>query len=113
MRTMSRRDKPEPEPVAADDSSIKQVISFRLPPKTVAWLKREGAARGWSMNETVYRLVEDVQGWFGFPPTITDQFEADRESLGLDWRQYLMHLLTRRYEEVRKNGPGFDRGTRP
>ena len=87
---------------------MKQVLSFRLPIATVAWLKAEGDRRGWSINETVYRLVEDVTGWFGFPPTITQLLEADRKALGVDWRHYRMHLLTRRYEEVRKEGPGFD-----
>jgi hypothetical protein len=104
---MARRD--APRAAVDEDSSAKQAVSFRLTPLTLTWLKREGESRGWSMSGVVGRIVEDLSGWFGLPPTITDPLEADRKALGLDWRQYLMHLLARRYEDVRKNVPGFDK----
>lgn len=105
---MPKRGHPSPSTQEIEDSSIKHVLSFRLPPSTVRWLKAEAERRGWSMSATVYRIVEDLENWFGFPPTITDQLAADRKALGLDWRDYLMHLMTRRFEDVRRNGPGFD-----
>jgi hypothetical protein len=36
-------------------------------------------------------------------------FDTDCAALGLGRREYLMHLLLTRYDQVKERGPGFDR----
>ncbi len=50
---------------------------------------------------------------FRFTPEQTaflmiESLEKDRKALGLSQREYVLHLLARRYERVLSDGPGFD-----
>lgn len=100
------------KPVIDDDvgdTSIKQIISFRISRLLVLWLKDTASAEGRSTNGFVAELIEDARSWFGLPFAMVEAFEADRGALGLSRRHYLMHVLLRRYEQTRQHGPGFDR----
>ncbi len=39
---------------------------------------------------------------------MVEVLEKDRKALGLSPREYVMHLLARRYERVLSEGPAFD-----
>jgi hypothetical protein len=39
---------------------------------------------------------------------MVEALEKDRRALGVSPREYIMHLLARRYERVLSQGPAFD-----
>ncbi len=43
-----------------------------------------------------------------YPVRTVEALEKDRRALGLSPREYIMHLLARRYERVLSHGPAFD-----
>lgn len=95
-------------PAAAEESSVKAVVSIRVPPRTYDWLRAEAAKHGGSLSETACRIFFDVENWFGMPKYQADLLAADRKKLEMDWRDYLTYVMTRRFESVQANGPGFD-----
>ncbi len=46
--------------------------------------------------------------WLGLPHAATALLEANREALGLERYEYLLHLLFPRSLELREKPPGFD-----
>jgi len=71
-------------------------------------MTEQSDAEGISTNEFVVRCIDDLRGVFGLPRTMADALEEDRRALHLNEREYLQHLLTRRYEQLLANKPGFD-----
>ncbi len=82
--------------------------TFRMARELVTFLKGEASARGLDLTAYVNRMLEGVRTWFGLPNAATALLEADREALGLDRYEYLLHVLFQRNHELRENGPGFD-----
>lgn len=86
----------------------RQMQTFRLPRELVSFLKQE-AARGQSdLTGHVVRLLDGVRTWFGLPQAATALLEADREALGMERYEYLLHLLYQRSLLLREKGAGCD-----
>jgi hypothetical protein len=71
-----------------------------------------GAARRYrlrlDLTAHVNRMLDGIRTWFGLPYAATALLEADREALGLDRHDYLLHVLFQRSLELREKGAGFD-----
>jgi hypothetical protein len=88
----------------------KPVISFRMSFRLSAWLKDVSAARGWSMNEYVVRVLDGLRDGWALPIMIRDVLEADRKAMGMDEYDYVCHLVASRYNQIRdQGGPGFEK----
>jgi hypothetical protein len=59
-------------------------------------------------DAVVREVLDDMRTLYGLPMVIVESIEKDRKALGLSQREYVMHLLARRYERVLSDGPGFD-----
>src|SRR5947209_7443749 len=86
-----------------------QQMSVRLPVPLLAWVKSQAEETGISISDQVRGYVEDARYLFGLPRLIVDTLEADMKALGMSTREYLMHLVTLRYDEVKARGPGFEK----
>jgi hypothetical protein len=82
--------------------------TFRLTRELVTFLKSQAAQSGQDLTAYVTRILDGVRTWFGLPAAATTLLEADREALGLQRHEYLLHLLYQRSLELRERGPGFD-----
>src|SRR5438309_1464960 len=80
------------------------LVSCRLPPDLYAWAKSEADGRAWALNELVRRVLDDTRTLYGLPKEITDTLNADRKSMGLNWREYSMQILTLRYKQLASQG---------
>jgi hypothetical protein len=92
----------------APTTSEKFAQTFRMPMDLVYFLKAEAKERGVDLTAHVVRYLEGVRTWFGLPVAVTALLEADREALGLQRYEYLLHLLYQRGLELRDKPPGFD-----
>lgn len=81
--------------------------SFRFTPEQTTFLKDEAKRLG-STTAVIREVLDDVRTLYGLPKVIAEALEKDRKALGLSPREYVMHLLARRYERVLSVGPGFD-----
>ncbi len=81
--------------------------SFRFTPEQTSFLK-EGAQRLGSTTAVIREVLDDVRTLYGLPKVMIEALEKDRKALGLSQREYVMHLLARRYERVLSDGPGFE-----
>ncbi len=93
-----------PETPARDDYFTQ---SFRFTPEQTAFLKEQAKRLG-STTAVVREVLDDVRTLYGLPMVIVEALGKDRKALDLSQREYLMHLLARRYERVLSDGPGFD-----
>jgi hypothetical protein len=82
--------------------------TFRIPLPIVTFLKDEASRGGRDLTGHVVRYLEGLRTWFALPRAATDLLEADREALGLDRYEYLLHLLFQRSLALLEKGPGFD-----
>ncbi len=89
-------------------TSEKLMQTFRMNRDLVTFLKSEAARSGIDLTAHVTRMLDGVRTWFGLPAAATTLLEADREALGLQRHEYLLHLLYQRSLELREKGPGFD-----
>ena len=89
-------------------TSEKVMQTFRLPRELLTALKIEAAKKGLDLTALVVRLLHGYMTYFGLPYAATAQLEADREALGMDRGQYVIHLLYHRSLAGRAQGPGFD-----
>ena len=89
-------------------TSEKVMQTFRLPRELLTLLKVEAARKGLDLTALVVRLLHGYMTYFGLPYAATAQLEADREALGMDRGEYMVHLLYHRNLDVRAKGPGFD-----
>jgi hypothetical protein len=87
----------------------KTIVTFRMPADLGDWCKAQADARGISFNEFAVSVLADLREWYGLPDQMVAALEADCNALGLGRREYLMHLLLTRYDQVKEREPGFDR----
>jgi hypothetical protein len=101
------------KPSAADPftSSERIMQTFRMTRELVTFLKGEAAGRGLDLTAYVNRMLDGVRTWFGLPHAATALLDADREALGLERYDYLLHVLFQRSLELRDKGAGFDAPT--
>jgi hypothetical protein len=102
---------PKPQSTDPFTSSERIMQTFRMTRELVTFMKGEAAARGFDLTAHVNRMLEGVRTWFGLPHAATTLLEADRETLGLDRYEYLLHVLFQRSLELREKGVGFDAPT--
>jgi hypothetical protein len=95
-------------PEAAFQSAEKLMQTFRMSRDLVTFLKGEATRRGSDLTGYVTRVLEGLRNHFGLPPPAARLLDQDREALGLDPADYLLHLLYERSIAVREKGPGFD-----
>ncbi len=86
----------------------KLMQTFRLTRELVTFLKAQAARNGQDLTAYVTRILEGIRTWFGLPAAATALLEADREALGMEQHEYLLHLLYQRSLELREKEPGFD-----
>ncbi|HEY3411770.1 MAG TPA: hypothetical protein VGM51_01805 [Armatimonadota bacterium] len=89
-------------------SSEKVMQTFRMPRELVTMLKDDAARRRIDLTALVVRVSHGYLTDFGLPHAAAALLDADREKLGMDREQYLLHMLYRRSQEVREKGAGFD-----
>jgi hypothetical protein len=82
--------------------------TFRMQRTLVTFLKSEATRSGIDLTAHVTRILDGVRTRFGLPAAATTLLEADREALGLERHEYLLHLLYQRSVELREKGAGFD-----
>ncbi len=82
--------------------------TFRMARELVTFLKGEATARGLDLTAYVNRMLEGVRTWFGLPHAAAALLDDDRQALGLDRYDYLLHVLFQRTLELREKGAGFD-----
>lgn len=101
-----------PRPVRPDTPEFttteKVMQTFRMTRELVTFLKSEASARGLDLTAHVNRMLDGTRTWFGLPHAAAALVDADREALGLDRFEYLLHVLFQRSLELRDKGPGFD-----
>lgn len=86
----------------------KLMQTFRMPRELVTFLKGEATRGGRDLTAHVVRWLDGMRTWFGLPAAATSLLDADREALGMERYEYLLHLLFQRSLELREKGPGFD-----
>lgn len=82
--------------------------TFRMPRELVTFLKGEASRGGRDLTAHVVRWLEGMRTWFGLPGAAAALLDADREALGLERYEYLLHVLFQRSLELREKPPGFD-----
>ncbi len=87
----------------------KTIVTFRMPADLGDWCRAQADARGISFNELAVSVLADLHEWYGLPDQMVHALEADCTALGMGRREYLMHLLLTRYDQVKEREPGFDR----
>lgn len=94
--------------MSAFTTTEKLMQTFRLSRDLVTFLKSEATRSGIDLTAHVTRILEGTRTWFGLPAAATTLLEADRETLGMERHEYLLHLLYQRSLDLREKGPGFD-----
>jgi len=89
-------------------STEKLMQTFRMSRDLVTFLKGEATRRGSDLTAYVTRVLEGLRNHFGLPGPAARLLDEDREALGVDRVDYLLHLLYERSIAVREKGPGFD-----
>ena len=96
------------QPVEATTTTEKLMQTFRMSRDLVTFLKAEATRRGVDLTAYVTRVVEGLRNHYGLPAPAARLLDEDREALGVDRVDYLLHLLYERSIAVREKGPGFD-----
>ncbi len=84
-------------------------ITLRLSTKVAAWLKNLSETRRESVNDLLRQVVDDAHSLYGLPMTIVQALDDDAKALGMERRDYLMHLLALRYNQIVREGVGFEK----
>ena len=82
--------------------------AFRMPRELLTFLKSEAHATGRDLTGYVNRMLDGIRTWFGLPAAAAKYLDADREALGMQRFEYLLHALYMRSQEIIDKGPGFD-----
>lgn len=97
------------KPIEPDVPSTEKLMqTFRMSRDLVTFLKGQATRRGSDLTGYVTRVLEGLRNHFGLPPPAARLLDQDRDALGLDPVDYLLHLLYERSIAVREKGPGFD-----
>ena len=83
-------------------------MSARFPLPLHRWMTEQADQEGLATNDFLVRAVDDLRSTFGLPRAIAEKLEEDRHALGLRPREYVLHLLAKRYEQLLSTKPGFD-----
>jgi hypothetical protein len=86
--------------------------TFRLPPKLVAFIQEESSRCGLNATDFVTQILDGYRTDYGLPAAARAVLDEDRQALGLEPDQYILHALFQRQLELRDKGVGFD-GPRP
>jgi hypothetical protein len=86
----------------------KLVQTFRMPRQLIAFLKSEALLGGQDLTGHVVHWLDAVRTHFGLPEAAAALLEADRDALGMDRYEYMLHALHQRSLELREKGIGFD-----
>jgi hypothetical protein len=97
-----RRGQPE------ETTTEKLMQTFRMSRDLVSFLKVQATRRGLDLTAYVTRVLEGLRNHYGLPGPAARLLDEDREALGVDGVDYLLHLLYERSIAVREKGPGFD-----
>jgi hypothetical protein len=104
---MKSADKPDGVTVGTAQSD-RLMQTFRMPRDLVQHLKAEAARSRRDLTGHVIRWLEGVRTYFGLPEAAVSLLERDRERLGMERYEYLLHALYARSLALRENGVGFD-----
>jgi len=107
---MTVRKPGQPDPFSTTTEKLMQ--TFRMSRDLVGFLKGEATRRGLDLTAYVTKVLEGLRTFYGLPGPAVRFLDEDREALGLDRADYVLHLLYERSIAVREKGPGFD-GKRP
>ncbi len=101
---------PRPSRPATPEFTTTEKImqTFRMSRELVTFLKAEANRGGRDLTGHVVRWLEGMRTWFGLPEAATAMLDADREALGMERYEYLLHVLFQRSLERREKGAGFD-----
>jgi hypothetical protein len=102
--TYTKRERSE----AVFTTSEKLMQTFRMPRDLVTFLKSEAQRRGIDLTAYVTRVLDGLRSHYGLPAPAARMLDEDREALGVDRVDYLLHLLYERSIAIREKGPGFD-----
>ncbi len=91
-----------------EQTTEKLMQTFRMTRDLVAFLKGEAARRGVDLTAFVTKVLDSQRTYYGLPGPAVQLLDADREALGLDRAEYVLHLLYERSIAIRDKGPGFD-----
>ena len=94
--------------MSTNDTVERTVYSARFPRSLYRWMRDEVEGTNSSLNEFLAQLAEDVRDFYGLPAVMRAALTADQKALRLSHREYMMHLLTRRYEQLLNRQAGFD-----
>ena len=100
-----------PKPTGPNDpftTTEKVMQTFRIPRELVTFLKQDAARTGRDLTAYVNRMLDGIRTWFGLPAVAAKYLDADREALGMQRYEYLLHALYMRSQEIIEKGPGFD-----
>ncbi len=89
-------------------SSERILQAFRMPRELVLFLKMDAQTMGRDLTGYVNRMLDGIRTWFGLPAAAAKYLDADREALGMQRYEYLLHALYKRSQEIIEKGPGFD-----
>jgi hypothetical protein len=93
---------------AAFPTEEKLMQTFRMSRDLVGFLKGEANRRGSDLTAYVTKVLDGLRSHYGLPGPAGRLLDEDREALGLDRVDYLLHLLYERSVAVREKGPAFD-----
>lgn len=91
-----------------NDTAERTVYTARFPVGLYGWMRKQVEGTDSSLNDFIVQLAADLRDYYGLPAVMAATLRADQNALGLGGREYIMHLLTRRYERLLSNDPGFD-----
>ncbi|HTT71497.1 MAG TPA: hypothetical protein VMG32_09765 [Anaeromyxobacteraceae bacterium] len=97
-----------PDGSAPGGRSDKLMQTFRMPRDLVEFLKSEAARGSRDLTAQVFHWLDGIRCYFGLPEAATSLLERDRQLLGMERFEYLLHTLYHRSLQLREQGPGFD-----
>ena len=92
----------------AEGRTEKVMQTFRMSRELVIFLKAEATRGGRDLTAHVVRWLDGMRTWFGLPAAATTLLDADRQALGMERYEYLLHVLFQRSLTLREQGSGFD-----
>jgi len=76
-------------------------LTVRLPVRDQGWVTQQSKVDG-TTNNVIRQLVEDARTFYGLPDNIREKLDADAAKLRKTRREYVIHLLSLRYEHMLK-----------
>jgi hypothetical protein len=89
------------------------IVTFRLRPETVEWLRHWSSVRGRTLNGFAREVLDGIRLHGFVVPGQLDALEADRKALKDDVIDYMQRVFWRRAQRVEMEGPGFDKPRGP